>query len=89
MKNGRINERNTGNWSNDSEPKTRNKTKRFTRSFTAEELELASYLLDRVSKTLTLEDYYGVQVFKDNGDFLCQFDRLRINDFWNLQKKLH
>jgi len=88
MNNGRINERNTGDWSIDSEPKKR--TKIFTASIklTQSEIDLMKYILRQVAKCVKLSEIDGKQFFTDNSDFICQFERERIEDLWSIQNKL-
>ena len=55
MKNGRINERNTGHWSLDGEPKhVRTKPKKVSRSFTESEIEMFNYLMNKIADNVKL-----------------------------------
>ena len=84
----RINERNTGNWSLESEPKTRKRTNKTTRSFTDNEIVLFEYLLGQIENDLVLNsDDIKEQVYRDNGNILIQFSRDDIDDFRSLINK--
>ncbi len=85
----RINERNTGKWSIDSEPKhVRTKPKKTSRSFTESEIEMFNYFMSKIVDNLKLnaEDLDN-QVYQDNGDILIQFSRDRIEDVQSLLNK--
>lgn len=85
----RINERNTGNWSLDGEPKNvRVKGKKVSRSFTQGEIEMFEYFMNRIVDNIELnaEDLDN-QVYRDNGDILIQFSRDRIEDVRSLLTK--
>ncbi len=85
----RINERNTGNWSLDGEPKNvRTKTKKVSRSFTQEEIEMYNYFMNRIVDNIELnaEDLDN-QVYRNNGDILIQFSRDRMEDVRSLLTK--
>ena len=78
----RINERNTGNWSLESEPKTRKRISKTTRSFTENEIVLFEYLLGQIQSDLVLNsDDIKEQVYRDTGNILVQFRRDDIDDF--------
>jgi hypothetical protein len=80
----RINERNTGNWSIDSEPK-RNKPLKVSRSFTETEIEMFNYIVNKVADNVELDASDPAnQVYRDNGDILIQFSRDRIEDVRSL-----
>ena len=85
----KINERNTGTWSIDSEPKHINKrAKKVSRSFTETEIEMFQYFMNRIVDNIELnaEDLDN-QVYRDNGDILIQFSRDRIEDVRSLLNK--
>jgi hypothetical protein len=85
----RINERNTGKWSVDSEPKhARTKTKKVSRSFTESEIEMFNYFMSKIVDNIQLDaSDLDNQVFRDNGDILIQFSRDRIEDVHSLLNK--
>lgn len=84
----RINERNTGNWSLESEPKTRKRISKTTRSFTNNEIVLFEYLLGQIQSDLVLNsDDINEQVYRDTGNILVQFSRDNIDDFRSLINK--
>lgn len=89
MKNGRINERNTGHWSLDSEPKhVRTKAKKVSRSFSESEIEMFNYFMSKIVDNIELDaSDLDNQVFRDNGDVLIQFSRDRIEDVRSLLNK--
>lgn len=85
----RINERNTGHWSLDGDPKNvRVKEKKVSRSFTQGEIEMFEYFMNRIVDNIELnaEDKDN-QVYRDNGDILIQFSRDRIEDVRSLLTK--
>ncbi len=85
----RINERNTGDWSLNSEPKhVSKKAKKVSRSFTQDEIEMYNYFMNRIVDNIELnaEDLDN-QVYRDNGDILIQFSRDRIEDVRSLLTK--
>ena len=85
----RINERNTGIWSIDSEPKhIRKRAKKVSRSFTESEIEMFEYFMNKIVDNIELnaEDLDN-QVYRDNGDILIQFSRDRIEDVRSLLNK--
>jgi hypothetical protein len=85
----RINERNTGNWSLDSEPKhVRTKPKKVSRSFTESEIEMFQYFMSQIADNISLDaSDIDNQVYRDNGEILIQFSRDRIEDFRSLLNK--
>lgn len=85
----RINERNTGNWSIDSEPKNvKIKPKKISRSFSESEIEMFNYFVNRIADNLELDSSdLENQVYRDNGDILIQFGRERIEDVRSLLNK--
>jgi len=86
----RINERNSGYWSLDSEPKhTTKKSKKITRSFTEHEFEILKYFVNQIADNLELDATdKNNQVYRDNGNILIQFSRDDINDVRSLLEKL-
>jgi chaperonin cofactor prefoldin len=87
----RINERNTGHWSLDSEPKhVKTKPKKVSRSFTESEIEMFEYFMNRIVDNIKLiaEDLDN-QVYRDNGNILIQFSRDRIEDVRSLLNKFN
>lgn len=82
IKGYRINERNTGHWSLDSEPKhVKNKLKKTSRSFTDSEIEMFNYFITKIVDNIKLDaSDLDKQVYRDNGDILIQFSRDRIED---------
>lgn len=89
MKNGRINERNTGHWSLDSEPKhVSTKPKKVSRSFTGGEIEMFEYFMNQICDNIELDaSDLDDQVYRDNGDILIEFSRDRIEEVRSLLKK--
>ncbi|MCC6181043.1 MAG: hypothetical protein IT237_04350 [Bacteroidia bacterium] len=85
----RINERNTGYWSLDGEPKhVRTKPKKVSRSFTEGEIELFDYFMNKIADNIQLDaSDLNEQVYRDNGDILIQFSRDRIEDMCSLLNK--
>ena len=85
----RINERNTGNWSLNSEPKNvRVKQKKVSRSFTKQEIEMYNYFMNRIVDNIELNsEELDNQVYRDNGDILIQFSRDRIEEVRSLLTK--
>lgn len=86
----RINERNAGHWSLDSEPKhITKKSKKINRSFTEHEFEILRYFVIQIANNLELDATdKNNQVYHDNGNILIQFSRDDINDVWSLLEKL-
>ncbi len=91
MKNGRINERNTGEWSVGSNPKKRStKPKKVSRSFTPDEVEMFEYIMNKVVDNVELDaSDKSNQVYRDNGNILIQFDRERMEDLRSLLAKFN
>jgi len=86
----RINERNCGNWSINSEPKHAIKTKKITRTFTESEIELFNYFINKIADNLVLDaSDLDDQVYRDNGDILIQFSRDRMEDVRSLLIKFN
>lgn len=84
----RINERNTGNWSLESEPKTRKRISKTNCSFTDNEIVLFQYLLGQIENDLVLNsDDINEQVYRDTGNILIQFSRDDIEYFRSLINK--
>ncbi len=85
----RINERNTGNWSLDSEPKhVRTNPKKVSRSFTESEIEMFNYFMNKIADNIQLDaSDLNNQVYRDNGDILIQFSHDRIEDVRSLLTK--
>jgi len=91
MRNGRINERNTGHWSLDSEPKNiRCQSKKITRSFTEGEIEMFNYFIHKIIDNIRLDaSDLDDQVYRDNGDILIQFSRDRMEEVRSLLNKFN
>lgn len=89
MKNGRVNERNTGHWTLDSGLKNvRTKPKKVSRSFTETEIEMFNYFMNKIADNIQLDaSDMDNQVYRDNGDILIQFSRDRIEDVRSLLSK--
>ena len=86
----RINERNCGDWSINSEPKHVIKTKKITRTFTESEIELFNYFINKIADNLVLDaSDLDDQVYRDNGDILIQFSRDRMEDVRSLLIKFN
>lgn len=85
----RINERNTGYWSLDSEPKHITiKTKKVSRTFTESEIDMYNYFMNKIADNIYLDGTdKNKQVYRDNGDILIQFSRDRIEDLRSLLNK--
>ena len=85
----RINERNTGFWSLDGEPKNlKRKTKKVSRSFTQDEIEMFNYFINKIADNIQLDaSDLDNQVYRDNGDILIQFSRDRMDDVRSLLTK--
>jgi len=85
----RINERNTGHWSLDGEPKNISaKPKKVSRSFTQSEIEMFNYILNKIADNVKLDaSDLNDQVYRDNGDILIQFSRDKIEDVRSLLTK--
>ena len=91
MRNGRINERNTGHWSLYSEPKNiRSQSKKVTRSFTEGEIEMFNYFINKIVDNIRLDaSDLNDQVYRDNGDILIQFSRDRMEEVRSLLNKFN
>lgn len=78
----RINERNAGYWSLNSEPKhVKIKPKKVSRTFTEGEIEMFNYFINKIVDNIKLDATdLNNQVYRDNGDILLQFSRDRIED---------
>ena len=89
----RINERNTGNWSLDSEPKqVRTKPKKVSRSFTQGEIEMFEYFMNKIVDNIELDledEDLDNQVYRDNGDIRILFNRDRIEEVRSLLNKFN
>lgn len=85
----RINERNTGSWSLNSEPKhVSKKDKKVSRSFTESEIRLFQYLIGQIETDVRLDaSDLDEQVYRDTGNILVQFSRDDISDFRSLINK--
>ena len=85
----RINERNIGQWSLDSEPKhVRTKPKNVSRSFTVSEIEMFNYFMNKIAENIQLDaSDLNNQVYRDNADIVIQFSRDRIEDVRSLLNK--
>ena len=85
----RINERNTGHWSLDGEPKhIITKPKKVSRSFTEKEITMFNYLMNQISENIRLDaSDMDEQVYRDNGNILIQFSRDNIEEFRSLLEK--
>ena len=86
---GRLNERNTGGWSINSEPKHLiGIPKKISKSFSSSEIEMMQYLLKQVAESLVLDSSdLNNQFFTDNGNLHVRFDREKIEDIWTLVAK--
>jgi len=87
----RINERNSGHWSLDSEAKNvRSKPKKISRSFTESEIEMYIYIMSKIAANVTLDaSDLDNQKYRDNGNILIQFDRERMEDVQSLLIKFN
>ncbi len=87
----RINERNTGSWSINSEPKhISKKAKKISRSFTESEIEMFNYFINKIADNIKLDaSDLDDQVYRDNGDILIQFSRDRMEDVRSLLNKFN
>lgn len=85
----KINERNVGSWTLESEPKIRNKSKKVTKSFTEREIELFEYFMNKIADNVTLDSSdKDNQVYNTcNKDIIIQFSRDDHQDFINLLNK--
>ena len=90
MKNGRINERNIGEYKIDGSMKKRTTCKKTTISLTIEELTMMRYFMNQVVNNIELDaSDMDDQVFRDNGNILIQFSRDRIEEVISLIDKLN
>ena len=89
MKNGRINERNMGDYKIDGSFKKRTSPKKNIISLTNEELTMARYFMNQVINNIELDaSDMDDQVYRDNGNVLIQFSRDRMDDVRSLMDKL-
>lgn len=87
----RLNERNSGNWSLDGEPKNvRPKVKKVTRSFSQSEIDMFNYLMDKIIHNISLDcsDIQN-QVFKLCPNAGIEFSRDYIQDVRSLHTKFN
>mgnify|MGYP003607418770 CR=1 FL=1 len=90
MKNGRINERNMGDYKIDGGLKKRTAPKKTTISLTNEELTMMRYFVNQVINNIELDaSDMDDQVYRDNGNVLIQFSRDRMEDVRSLMDKLN
>ena len=90
MKNGRINERNIGEYKIDGSMKKRTTCKKTIISLTNEELTMIRYFMNQVVNNIKLDaSDMDDQVFRDNGNILIQFSRDRIEDVRSLIDKIN
>ena len=90
MKNGRINERNIGEYKIDGSMKKRTTCKKTIISLTNEELTMIRYFLNQVLSNIELDaSDMDDQVYRDNGNILIQFSRDRIEDVRSLIDKIN
>ena len=90
MKNGRINERNIGEYKIDGSIKKRTTCKKITFSLTNEELTMMRYFMHQVVNNIELDaSDMDDQVFRDNGNILIQFSRDRMEEVRSLIDKLN
>lgn len=90
MKNGRINERNIGEYKIDGSMKKRTTCKKTIISLTNEELTMMRYFMNQVVNNIKLDaSDMDDQVFRDNGNILIQFSRDRIEEVRSLIDKLN
>ena len=84
----RINERNTGNWTLNGEPKNVNRVKKVSRSFTESEVKMFNYLMGQIINNIELDvDNFEEQKFVDNGNIVISFSRDYIDDLRSLVEK--
>jgi len=81
MKNGRINERNIGNYTLEGEPKKRNRKK-----LTDSEKELAKGLLQKFFDAFEWDK--DLQSYTEGGRITCMIDQNQFNDLTSLINKL-
>ena len=90
MKNGRINERNIGEYKIDGSMKKRTTCKKTIISLTNEELTMMRYFMHQVVNNIELDaSDMDDQVFRDNGNILIQFSRDRMEEVRSLIDKLN
>lgn len=90
MKNGRINERNIGEYKIDGSMKKRTTCKKTIISLTNKELTMMRYFMNQVVNNIKLDaSDMDDQVFRDNGNILIQFSRDRMEDVRSLMDKLN
>ena len=89
MKNGRINERNTGYLTLDGELKVRRtKAKKVSRSFSESEIEMYNYFINAIVDNVQLDaSDLSNQVYRNNGQILIQFNRDSIEVVRSLLNK--
>jgi len=88
----RINERNSGNWTLDGEPKRRKASQKLTR----EEEMITVDILERVLNCLEYDrelsnghgPHHAEATFRDNGDFIISMDRQTYEQLCNVVAKL-
>ena len=90
MKNGRINERNIGEYKIDGSMKKRTTCKKTIISLTNEELTMIRYFMNQVVNNIKLDaSDMDDQVYRDNGNILIQFSRDRMEDVRSLIDKIN
>ena len=90
MKNGRINERNIGDYKICGGLKKRTAIKKTIISLTSEELTMMRYFMNQVINNIELDaSDMDEQVFRDNGNILIQFSRDRMEEVRSLIDKLN
>ena len=90
MKNGRVNERNMGDYKIDGSLKKRTSPKKNIISLTNEELTMMRYFMNQVLSNIELDaSDMDDQVYRDNGNILIQFSRDRMEDVIILMDKLN
>lgn len=90
MKNGRINERNIGDYKINGGLKKRKTPKKTTISLTNEELIMMRYFMNQVINNIELcASDMDNQLYRDNGNILIQFSRDRMEEVRSLMDKLN
>ena len=90
MKNGRINERNIGDYKIDGSLKKRTSPKKNIISLTIEELTMMRYFMNQVISNIELDaSDMDDQVYRDNGNILIQFSRDRMEEVRSLINKIN
>lgn len=90
MKNGRINERNIGEYKIDGSMKKRTTCKKTIISLTNEELTMMRYFINQVLINIELDaSDIDDQVYRDNGNILIQFSRDRMEEVRSLIDKIN